>query len=92
MTAALALPNRLDLPAARPLADALRANSGEDMQVDASTVAHIGGLCLQLLLSAAASARAAGHQFIIAPRSKAFDDAVALFGVSAETFESEGNP
>ncbi|CAM5402679.1 STAS domain-containing protein [Frigidibacter albus] len=82
MTAPLSLAPRLDLPAASPLSEAIRASKGQALNLDAGNVAHLGGLCLQVLLAAAASWRAAGQTLRINPRSQAFEDAVAMFGLA----------
>lgn len=92
MSAPLPLANRLDLPAARPLAEAISARSGEDLEIDASTVAHLGGLCLQVLLAAAASWRSAGRRLTLAHRSAAFDEALALFAIAPALLESQPEP
>lgn len=86
----LALGHRLDLSAATPLAAELQARHGQSLEIDASGVQHLGGLCLQVLLAAAASWRAAGQSLVIAPRSPAFDEALATFGLEAAALESRG--
>ena len=73
---------RLDLSQVTPLTAALRSASGTDIVLDASSVTHLGGLALQVLAAAAKSARQSGTQFTIAPRSEAFDDALAVFGLT----------
>lgn len=78
----IALASRLDLSQVTPLATALRGATGTDLVLDASAVTHLGGLALQVLASAAKSARQAGTSLIITPRSEAFDDALAVFGVT----------
>lgn len=87
-TVPLQLAPRLDLPAASPLSEAIRARKGQALDLDAGNVAHLGGLCLQVLLAAAASWRAAGHRMRISPRSQAFEDAVAMFGLAPAQLES----
>ncbi len=42
----------LDLPAASPLRAMLMEHRGSDVEVDASNVERLGGLCLQVLLAA----------------------------------------
>ncbi len=90
MTAPVPLAPRLDLPAARPLSEAIRARAGQPLDLDAGDVVHLGGLCLQVLLAAAASWRAAGQQLHIRPRSQAFEEALATFGLAPSALESEG--
>lgn len=91
MTATLVLAERLDLPAARPLARDLIANEGEDLAIDAGRVAHLGGLALQLLIAATRRWRAEGLCLTVAPRSVAFDDAVRLFGVAEGDLPDAGD-
>lgn len=78
----ITLAPRLDLGQAAPLAAALRSHAGSDVVLDASAVTHLGGLTLQVLASAAQTARAAGQGFTITPRSEAFDEALVLFGLT----------
>lgn len=85
----LTLPPRLDLPAARPLADDLRARDGRPLDIDAGEVSHLGGLCLQVLLAAAQSWRKAGQPLRLTRRSPAFDEALALCGLGPEALEAE---
>ena len=80
MTAQLTLPARLDLTAARPLAQDLAALTG-DLDLDASQVTHLGGLCLQVLLASAQSCQASGRGFQVSTPSDDFDAALAMFGV-----------
>ena len=89
MTAQVSLAPRLDLPAARPLADAISEHKGNDLKLDAAQVTHVGGLCLQVILSAANTWRAEGHNLHVTPRSEEFDNALNVFGLSAEAIQSE---
>lgn len=91
MNAPLVLQQRLDLPAAAPLASALRAQAGSDLIIDAGEVSHLGGLCLQVLAAAAISWRQAGNDLRLTPRSQSFDDALDLFGVTLADLETEGS-
>jgi chemotaxis protein CheX len=50
--ATLTLPPVLDLKAAAPLRSLILAHRGQDLDLDAANVERIGGLCLQVLLSA----------------------------------------
>jgi chemotaxis protein CheX len=72
----------LDLKAAGPLKAALLERRGEALQVDASQVQRLGGLCLQLLLAARRSWADDGQPLSITPRSQAFDDALGQFGAA----------
>jgi chemotaxis protein CheX len=92
MTADILLPARLDLSAASSLLADLQAalsKSERPLSVDAGKVGQIGGLCLQVILAAAAECRQNGRAFHLAPRSSAFDEAVARFGVPRAVFETE---
>jgi chemotaxis protein CheX len=70
----------LDLNAAGPLATQLLGLRGAALALDASRVERLGGLCLQVLLSAQASWAADGVALSVVSRSPAFDDAVTLSG------------
>ncbi len=85
----LALPVRLDLSSVTDLSKSIKAHLGADLTLDAGNVSHLGGLGLQLLASAAASFRAQGNSLTLAPRSEAFDEALALFGTSLDALQSE---
>ncbi|WP_343078865.1 STAS domain-containing protein [Ostreiculturibacter nitratireducens] len=89
MTAALTLSPRLDTPAARPLAQAILARRGRGLTIDAGPVTHLGGLCLQVLASAARTWREDGHALALSPRSVEFDAALAVFGLSPASLQSE---
>jgi chemotaxis protein CheX len=89
-TAVVTLGARLDLGAAQPLADHFRDLLGRPVSVDAGRVTHLGGLCLQVLLSAAAEWRALGQPFRISARTPAFDEAVRRFGLVRADLEAGG--
>jgi chemotaxis protein CheX len=81
----------LDLKAATPLKAALIERRGHPLELDAADVQRMGGLCLQVLLAAAAAWRADGVSLRVGPRSEAFLDALRLFGgESAFQFQPEG--
>ncbi|MBW6506989.1 MAG: STAS domain-containing protein [Rhodobacteraceae bacterium] len=92
MSAALQLPARLDLTAAKPLHAALLSRRGADLVLDAGQVTHLGALGLQLLASAAQSWRLAGHALAIMPRTQAFDDALTVFGMPLDQLQTEPQP
>lgn len=81
MTGTLTLPARLDLVNTRPLADDILARAGGDLIIDAGGVGHLGALAAQVLLAAARDWKSAGHRLTIAPRSAAFDEALAVLGL-----------
>lgn len=84
MTMSLRLPARLDLSAARPLAEELSAHADHPLTLDGSEVRHLGGLCLQVLLAAAIRWRAAGMTLDLVERSAALEEALELFGIDQD--------
>lgn len=82
MTATLTLPNVLDLRAAAPLATQLRELVNAPLALDAAQVERIGGLCVQVLIAAAATWREAGHSFQVVNASAAFIDDVRRMGAT----------
>jgi chemotaxis protein CheX len=80
MEEVLTLEPVLDLKAALQLRRALLEHRGRALRIDASAVQRLGGLCLQVLLSAKLSWAEDGALFCLSPRSQAFDDTVFLFG------------
>lgn len=85
----LPLAARLDLTQVETLAADLRAHAGDDLVLDAGATTHLGALGLQVLAAAALGWRRAGYRLTIAPRSEAFDEALALFGVTLADLQSE---
>ncbi|SNT13525.1 STAS domain-containing protein [Tropicimonas sediminicola] len=88
MTAVYALPARLDLPAATPLAGELRSLRGAPLSVSADAVTHLGTPCLQVLLSAQRSWQADGHRLTLETPSPEMDEQLALFGLSTADLEA----
>jgi chemotaxis protein CheX len=82
MSDTLRLDPVLDLPAAAPLQIALLARRGSVLEIDASAVERLGGLCLQVLLSAHRTWGDDAVPFSVTPRSAAFTDALGLFGAA----------
>lgn len=84
------LASNLDLAAAKPLWEELSAARARPLDVDASNVDRLGGLCLQVLMEARRTWRADGVAFAIANPSQAFIDAVRLMAgdelIAAEDF------
>ena len=74
------LPGVLDMTAAAPLRDALLALRGAPLDLDASGVANLGGLCLQIILSATKTWDADGHPLRIVDPSEPFQQAFQLLG------------
>lgn len=76
------LPQNLDLGAAKTLhSDFLQAR-GAPIEIDASEVERIGGVCLQVLIAAAAAWRRDGHEFRVVAPSQAFTEAIRLMGAA----------
>jgi chemotaxis protein CheX len=82
----LQLPEVMNLSAAAPLAKALSERQGADLVLDASEVRQLGALCLQVLLSAAATWKAAGASLRIVNRSEEFAAGLQVVGVPATAF------
>jgi chemotaxis protein CheX len=80
----LVLAEVLDLGAAAPLLASLLAIRGRDARLDASEVQRVGGQCLQVLLSAAATWRADGVCLSLDTPSTAFAEQLALLGAAQE--------
>ncbi len=85
----LQLPAILDLKAAAPLASALMARRGADITIGAGEVQRLGGQCLQVLLSAAASWREDQQVMRFESASAEFRTALELFGVSSDLLFQE---
>jgi len=92
MTAALALPAVLDIQAAEPLRVQLLGARGRSLTLDASSVERLGGLCLQVLLSAQRTWAAEGHDLVVDPASEAFNDQWNAFGAPAMGPGQPGDP
>jgi chemotaxis protein CheX len=80
----------LDLKAAAPLKADLLAAKGESIEIDASQVQRLGGLCLQLLLSAQRSWATDGKTLRVINPSTDFADGLALFGAASLNADSSG--
>ena len=90
MAALLALPAVLDLRAAEPLKAQLLAVRGQETALDASAVERLGGLCLQVLLSALQTWRADGQALTFVNVSEAFASQWGAFGASASDLAAQG--
>lgn len=77
--AVIELPKAMNLTAAAPLAERLLGLHGAPVVLDASRVERLGGLCLQVLLSASLTWAGAGVPFVIANPSPGFQEAWTLF-------------
>lgn len=91
MSAAISLPAVLDLRAAEPLKAQILAVRGQPLTLDAASVERLGGLCLQVLLSARQTWAADGQALEIAPASDAFTVQWAAFGAPALDTDPQGH-
>ncbi|QYF86190.1 STAS domain-containing protein [Brevundimonas sp. PAMC22021] len=82
MTAVLTLGPVLDLRAAEPLKAELLSRRGKAVALDASGVDRLGGLSLQVLLSARKTWAADGQPFTVQAASDAFATQWEAFGAS----------
>jgi chemotaxis protein CheX len=74
------LPETLDLNAAEPLRQALAEHRGRPLVLDGSQVSRLGGLCLQVLVSAQKTWSEDGQEFRIELCSPELLDQLELFG------------
>ncbi|MBW3097396.1 STAS domain-containing protein [Pseudohoeflea coraliihabitans] len=84
----LKLPAILDLNAASRLHEQVLALQDKDVAIDASEVSRVGAQCVQVLLSAAASWRAADRQFTVKHSSEIFAKTLTVLGVTDESIIS----
>lgn len=88
--APLRLPVKLNSAGATDLRAEIAARAGADLTLDAGDVAQVGALCLQVLLSARAAWRQAGHAFEITNLSSQVCASMAVLGVApSEIGQSE---
>jgi len=85
MTAVLTLQERLDFGAVSPLKTAILGHAGQDLDIDASGVTHLGTLCLQVLIAAANDWKQAGKTFRVTSPSDTCETQLALHGFSPDT-------
>jgi chemotaxis protein CheX len=83
----MVLAERLDSKAADDLLEALLAQMGTPVRLDASRVQSLGALCAGILLSAAKTWQDAGLPFALASPSERFCADLALMGLSETRFE-----
>ena len=77
------LPPILDLRAAAPLKADLAARVGGPIDIDASKVERLGGLCLQVLIASAAAWQSTARSWRISGVSEPFREDVRLMGADA---------
>jgi chemotaxis protein CheX len=92
MTQVLVLEPSLGLKEAMPLKTALIERRGQPLEIDASHVQRLGGLCLQVLLSARRMWADDHQPLTIKASSDAFGEAIRLFGAQAhfDPFDPRG--
>lgn len=90
-TGKMTLARELDINAAGPLATELLKARGKDLALNASEIDRVGGQCLQVLLSAAATWAADGAELTIEEPSPAFLDAVEIAGLELTQFTARNN-
>jgi chemotaxis protein CheX len=74
------LPQVMDLRAAGPLAQRILGFQGRPLILDASDVERIGGLCLQVLLSARLSWAVDRVPLTVMNPTRTFEESLELFG------------
>lgn len=89
-TAVLSLAPILDLQAAEPLRAELMVLRGRPLSIDASQVSRLGGLCLQVLISARKTWVEDGQSLSVDEPSEAFTEQLASFGDPELRFLPEG--
>ena len=80
----------LDLQAAEPLRAELMALRGRPLELDASQVTRMGGLCLQVLMSARKIWLEDGVCLTVEQPSSGFSEHLAAFGSPDLQFQPEG--
>jgi chemotaxis protein CheX len=88
--AVVSLPPVLDLQAAEPLRAELMSLRGRPLSLDASQVNRLGGLCLQVLMSARKIWVEDGVSLMVDQPSSGFSEQLAAFGDPELHFEPEG--
>lgn len=89
-SAVLSLAPILDLQAAEPLRAELMVLRGRPLSIDASQVSRLGGLCLQVLISARKTWTEDGLPLSVDEPSEAFTEQLASFGDPELRFLPEG--
>jgi chemotaxis protein CheX len=87
MAVAVTLPAALDTEYAETLRSQLLALRGQPLAIDGSAVERLGGLCLQVLLSAQQTWLGDGHAMTIDPASDDFANQWNTFGAGTTALE-----
>jgi anti-anti-sigma regulatory factor len=88
MSRSYTLPALLDAVAAAPLRQALLALQASPLTVDASQVERLSTPSLQVLMAAALSWKAAGHDFAVTGESETFASIRGLLGITPDLLPS----
>ena len=86
----LVLPAVLDLRAAAALKTDIEQRAGTALDIDASKVERLGGVCLQILASASAAWKTGGQEVHLLGASAAFLDHVRLMN-AGHLLPAQGN-
>ena len=86
------LPEIMDLAAAPALRTYLLENRGAPLELDASAVQRVGGLCLQVLLSARSTWAADGQVLSFVEPSSTLKDAFLTIGAEEIAAEIPEDP
>lgn len=89
MSVPIKLGAKLDLSAASVLASDLKKCKADEIVLDLSDVRHLGALCLQVMLAAAATALEEGRRLVCVNASDRVIDQLRVMGVTPEMI-SEG--
>jgi chemotaxis protein CheX len=87
----LSLTESLGPAEATDLADKLRTLRGTPLEIEAHSVRRLGGLCVQVLISAAATWRADSIALRLIEPSPEVEESLRLLGLSADAL-SAGEP
>lgn len=87
----MSLPESLGPAEASDLTDRLRTLRGAPLEIEAHSVRRLGGLCVQVLLSAAATWRGDKIALRLVEPSPEFEESLRLLGLSADAL-SAGEP
>jgi len=82
MAASVVLPSVLDILYAEPLRTDLLGLRGQPVAIDASAVERLGGLCLQVLISAQQTWARDGQDLTIESPSEAFETQWKMYGAA----------
>lgn len=86
MTKKVVLTAKLDSAAAIALRDQFLESKDDDIALDGSNVEYLGGLCLELMMSARHLWTSADKSFSLTDPSQKLLDDLGRFGLSQDTF------